>query len=334
MEEKITAPINKLPLVSVIVPNYNYATYLEQRLYSILNQTYKDFEIILLDDASTDNSIEILNRFRDSEKVTCLSVNPTNSGSPFLQWQKGIEMARGKYIWIAESDDFSDLSFLSVTVRLLDRHEDASVCFTSSYFVDENGAEIVDEWAVKHLPDFIDDYKIFDGKDYIIHNLYWANYVYNASAVLFRKKYAQNIDFSKCISMHYSGDWLFWIQMAYQGKIIEVSEKLNYFRRHKSSATSRGESLGKSIIENMNVIRFVESTIPQIGLYKRLVRHGEFYKQIMRMEVSDDIKKGCFNEYSELFGDGNFAHFTERFNKLILPICPFALAPGKDRLLV
>ncbi len=75
-------------MVSVIVPNYNHASYLVARIESILNQTYQDFELILLDDCSTDDSREVLLKYKDNPKVTHLVFNEQNSGSPFIQWQK------------------------------------------------------------------------------------------------------------------------------------------------------------------------------------------------------------------------------------------------------
>lgn len=97
--------------VSVIIPNYNYARFLQQRIESVLAQTYTDYEIILLDDASTDDSVSILNHYKTNSRVAHLEINSVNTGSPFAQWQKGISLSRGKYIWIAESDDAADASF-------------------------------------------------------------------------------------------------------------------------------------------------------------------------------------------------------------------------------
>lgn len=97
--------------VSIIIPNYNYARFLQQRIESVLAQTYTDYEIILLDDASTDDSVSILNHYKTNSRVAHLEINSVNTGSPFIQWQKGISLSRGKYIWIAESDDVADSSF-------------------------------------------------------------------------------------------------------------------------------------------------------------------------------------------------------------------------------
>ena len=82
------------PLVSIIIPNYNHADYLEERITSILNQTYTNYEIIILDDKSTDNSIEIINKFRDNSHINNIIINEKNSGSPFKQWFKGISLAK------------------------------------------------------------------------------------------------------------------------------------------------------------------------------------------------------------------------------------------------
>src|SRR5687768_4023193 len=106
-------------LVSVIIPNYNHGSYLKQRINSILNQTFQDFEIILLDDCSTDNSVEIIEEYRSHTKITSINYNPINSGSTFLQWKKGIDLAQGEWVWIAESDDWCELDFLEVLIQEL-----------------------------------------------------------------------------------------------------------------------------------------------------------------------------------------------------------------------
>lgn len=97
------------PKVSVIIPNYNHAQYLEERIQSVLSQTYTDFELIVLDDCSSDNSVEIIRNmsFAGKRDNVRFYFNETNSGNTYMQWKKGISLAKGDYIWIAESDDFS-----------------------------------------------------------------------------------------------------------------------------------------------------------------------------------------------------------------------------------
>lgn len=103
---------DKKPLVSVIVPNYNHAPYLKERLDSIYQQTYQNIEVILLDDFSSDNSVEVLKQYaRKYPHNTRLIVNEENSGKVFRQWNKGLSLAKGELIWIAESDDYCDVNF-------------------------------------------------------------------------------------------------------------------------------------------------------------------------------------------------------------------------------
>ncbi len=106
--------------VSVILPNYNHGKYLDERIGSIINQTFQDFELIILDDHSTDNSKSIIEKYRSHPKISHIEYNAINSGSPFRQWNKGIEVSRGSLIWIAESDDSCKLNFLEETVQKMD----------------------------------------------------------------------------------------------------------------------------------------------------------------------------------------------------------------------
>ena len=96
----------RMPLVTVIIPNYNHAKYLRQRIDTVLNQTYTSFEVIILDDCSTDNSKDIILSYKDNPHISNIVLNSENSGSTFKQWNKGFELAKGDYIWIAESDDY------------------------------------------------------------------------------------------------------------------------------------------------------------------------------------------------------------------------------------
>ena len=127
------------PLVSIIVPNYNHERYLVQRLESIFNQTFQDFEVILLDDCSTDDSVIMLQRYATHPKVTHFVVNEQNTGSPFKQWKKDIDLARGKYIWIAEGDDWAESTFLEILLPLI-KQEDVGIAFCNSNWVGERGA--------------------------------------------------------------------------------------------------------------------------------------------------------------------------------------------------
>ena len=130
------------PAVSVIIPNYNHEPYLRQRIDSVLAQTFGDFEVILLDDCSSDSSPTIIESYRHHPKVSRIVLNEQNSGSTFAQWKRGLALARGRYVWIAESDDYADPEFLATLVPLLDADPSAAMAFTGSHMVDADGRPI------------------------------------------------------------------------------------------------------------------------------------------------------------------------------------------------
>lgn len=320
------------PLVSIIVPNYNHARFLRQRIESILQQEYTNYELILLDDASTDESREIMESYRNNPHVSHICYNTVNTGSPFAQWKKGIDLAQGKYIWIAESDDYAESTFLSTTVSLMETNEEAAICFTGSIRVDETGKQLSkdnDRWRRRC---YAQGYKIFEGEQYILHNLYWYSYIYNASGTLFRTQVARQVDMTPCCSMRCSGDWMFWTEMAYRGSVIEVYRKLNRFRFHSSSASQQAKRIGKSLEEDMKVIKQIENSNLHIGLYRRILRRGIFYKKIKRLQVDNNYKTTLFAQLKQSFDGSRREYFLERLNKYLSFAVPVLLTAERDRL--
>jgi len=140
-------------LVSIIVPNYSHAACLADRLAGIECQSYRHFEVIRLDDASTDVSQAILRSYQSRHPEHCHFVdNDRNSGLPFRQRQRGLELAKGELVWIAESDDFCDPDFLSKLVNCF-ANPAIMLAFCRSHFVDARGLNII--WSMQQcLPDF------------------------------------------------------------------------------------------------------------------------------------------------------------------------------------
>ena len=135
------------PKVSVIVPNYNHAPYLRQRLDSIINQTFRDFEVIVLDDASTDDSREIIQTYAGYPMFRFL-FNETRNGSAFKQWQKGLESARGEYVWFAESDDCASPYFLSKLLPILENDKSLGLVYCQSYLADPSSQSLWRRYSV------------------------------------------------------------------------------------------------------------------------------------------------------------------------------------------
>lgn len=230
--------------VSVIVPNYNHARFLRKRIDSILAQTYQDFELILLDDCSTDDSRAILREYASHSKVTQVEFNETNSGSTFKQWNKGVRLVRGKYVWIAESDDYSDTRFLERLVSVLDQDSEIALAYCRSWRVlgeDDHVKGFMDFYIDPQHPRWKSDYCV-DGRQECAEYFTRDTPVPNTSCVVFRRAAYEAIGGAD-ESLRISGDWKAWAAMALTGKIAYVSEPLNYYRTHET--TVRGAIWGK-----------------------------------------------------------------------------------------
>lgn len=253
--------------VSIIVPNYNHARFLSQRLDSIFNQTYKDFEVILLDDCSTDHSVEILNTYADRPEVSHFIINKNNSGSPFIQWKKAIDLARGKYIWIAESDDFCSEMFLEKMLPELLNDDKVKICYSNSFSIDEHGilTNDMDNYFKLYLGETYKrlgtsrwNKKILNsGVDEIKDYLFYKNTIPNASAVLFTKQnLRQNMQYLQ--NFKFCGDWFLYIKIleGEDAKISYTPEKLNFFR-FQSHTTRSFDNTIEGTLERYKVHHYV-----------------------------------------------------------------------------
>ncbi|MCX6251672.1 MAG: glycosyltransferase family 2 protein [Bacteroidetes bacterium] len=245
-----------MPKVSVIVPNYNHALFLRQRLDSIFAQTYTDYEVILLDDCSTDNSVEILSEYSRHSKVSQFIVNSENSGSPFKQWKRGIELAAGIYIWIAESDDWAEPTFLEKMTNILEMGCGLACC--RSYFIRNNQPE-PSFWPERMDPDHWKSSFIHEGIQEIRQFLMYYNIIPNASSCVFTRNHPIPYEI---LGMKYAGDWLYWLKILEKSPIGYVPEPLNHFRIDNALSLT-----DKSRMEEL--IRFKE--ISKVILYARQV---------------------------------------------------------------
>lgn len=230
-----------MPKVSVVVPNYNHEAFLRERLDSIYGQTYRNIEVILMDDCSTDGSRRIMDEYAAAHPaITKTLYNETNSGGPFHQWAKGIHAATGDLIWIAESDDCCDAQFLEMLVPSFD-DEAVLLAYGSCVFVDRAGA------PMEHgFESFVSDLECADkwrgsyvetAHREVCMALGIKNTIPNASGTLFRRpEDLLLLDQSWWRSMRVAGDWVFYLHLIAGGKIAFNPAAKNYFRRYQGSA--------------------------------------------------------------------------------------------------
>ena len=234
--------------VSVILPNYNYARYFSKRIDGVLAQTYPVYELIILDDCSTDNSLEVMKKKLLELKNTHpnlkikAKVNKENSGSVFHQWLKGIELADGDYIWICELDDDTKPDFLRTVMKGFENPK-TILSYTNSKIVNEkNHADL--KSALRRPLNFIREDRpsrdyTRDGKDELSRVLAVYNTIPNVSAVVFKK--SKEVDFKKILTaasrFKLAGDWYFYSELLLNGRIAYFKKPLNIHRVHSSSVT-------------------------------------------------------------------------------------------------
>lgn len=285
------------PLISILLPNYNHAAFLPQRLQSIYAQTYQNIEVIILDDNSQDNSIDLLKKYQNHPKTSHFVINKKNSGSPFKQWKKGIELAKGDYIWIAESDDYAANDFLEKVVKVAQTDTDIALIYSQSRVVEHSGklSHSMLKWTNFFKPNKWEKSYINTGNNEVQDYLLIQNTIPNASAVVFKN----NKSLSKFIhpTLKYAGDWWFWVQIIQRKKIAFIAEELNYFRSH--AATTRNiktYTLAQkinNIREAITVLKQIEMMYPSIKLKARQQQMAQINRLIPWVKLTElkSIKK-------------------------------------------
>lgn len=283
-----------MPLISVIVPNYNHASYLPQRLDSIFKQTFQDFEVIILDDFSTDNSQEIIKGYRNNAKVAHILINDRNSGNTFKQWQKGIDVASGNYIWIAESDDCCEPTFLQELVAPLLSDALIALSYCQSILLTPS-QKILYPTRAEFLKEII------EGNSFIEKYMLGVNHIINASAVVFRKDLVSAIPLSY-MEMKYCGDWLFWVHMCLNRKVYISGKYLNYYLRHEGSVAPIAVSKGLDFLEGNKVFKSIMEmiSVSHENKMKGLEIRRDMYIERKKLFINEEIQAQVFDSMTRL----------------------------------
>jgi glycosyltransferase involved in cell wall biosynthesis len=226
-----------MPKVSVIIPNYNHGRFLGQRIQSVLDQSYGDFDIHILDDGSTDESVDVIAQYASDPRIATINYNERNSAFPFRQWQRGASLAAGEMLWVAESDDWADKRFLETMVPYLEK-EGCVLAYCRSHRARDGQVLPPQEYPSMFGPGRWEADFIEDGVDALEQYLAYFNAIPNASAVLFRRRSFLEIR-SYPEHMQFAGDWLIWGQIAATGKIGFCHDILNYYRFHMDCSRCR-----------------------------------------------------------------------------------------------
>lgn len=232
-----------VPKVSVIVPNYNHSKFLKKRLDCIYNQSYTNFEVILMDDCSTDNSREILKQYAEKyPDITKLAFNEQNSGGVFYQWAKGIKLATGQLCWIAESDDYCEETLLEELVPYFE-DENVKLAYAKYCFVDENDNK--NEAGFFNYVGYVDKQKwhgnyVNDAENEVDTALGVINTIPNASGAIFKHPGNNDVfDDADWYRMKICGDWVFYLHILKGGKVAYSVDTTSYFRFHSNNSSAK-----------------------------------------------------------------------------------------------
>jgi glycosyltransferase involved in cell wall biosynthesis len=247
-------------LVSIIVTSYNHSEYLDQRMKSLLNQTYRNFEIIVVDDCSTDDSLEVLKKFELEEKVTIYTFKQNHGYADACN--VGVGLCHGQYIMFAECDDFNEPTHVEVMVKALQTHSSAGIAFCRSNMVDAKGEKLCEDFKFREKK-----FQKRCSNDTLILSkemqrfLLFHCVIPNMSAALIRKKNFLEVGgFDR--SYRICADWDFWCRISKKCNCFYSTLSLNNFRTH--STTVRNTSGVE--VSMSEILRLLNNAIAKIRL--------------------------------------------------------------------
>ena len=204
-----------MPRVSVLIPSYNHAQFLDECVRSVISQSFKDWELILVDDGSRDESLAIARALAGEDARIQIHVNERNLGT-YGTLQRALELSSGELIAVLNSDDVWRPEKLAKQVKVLDQQPDCVLCYClgdSGEHMESVFEDVHEDWPLEPVQD-------------LLGHLFHENRIL-ASAVLFRR---QGLRFEP--SCRYSGDWVALLEMARRGKFACVPERLTLWRQH------------------------------------------------------------------------------------------------------
>ena len=246
--------VNNFPIVSVVFTSYNHKKYLNQALDSLVNQTYPNLEIIIVDDCSTDGSQEILKQYEHYQNIE-LKLQPKNSGSYVKASNLGASYATGEYLLFAQCDDFAESNQIEFLIDSFKKNPSVGVVFSKSILIDKDGWIISDDaiGREKKFKDHINSNQLILGQQ-MQEFLSFSCVIPNLSAAIVKKELYDNIN---GLSDKYQvvADWEFWLKLSKLTDFYYRKESLNYFRQHSTTirnTVKMGDQM-KEIFEMFNL---------------------------------------------------------------------------------
>ena len=253
--------------------------------------------------------MKVINKFSLAHEAQII-INKNNGGSVFKQWYKGLSVAKGNFVWVAEADDLSDHRFLEKMMPLMN-DENVNLAYCNSKVIDESG-QVHDNFYVHngHYENLPGGNKwnrsyICEGNIEMDNGLGIKNTIPNASAVLLRKSSLLNVNQDELFSFRCAGDWYVYISCLRYGKIAYNMEQLNYHRRHSQSVVGRSvNSAEETVPDYYKIHKYVVENfhINEITLSKQM-QHVLVELRAIWPNVTDEEYKKLYdsNELTRIY---------------------------------
>lgn len=241
----------KNPLISIVIPLYNGERFIAQTLESVLAQTYRNIEVIVVDDASTDRGCEIVRHYSTADSRLRLLLSETNFGGPARPRNIGIENAKGEFIAFVDADDVWKPHKIQTQLDFLTYNSDIDMVYSPAEIIDENGTVFPRRKQRFLLLLSL----LMSPKNAIIY----GNFI-NINTVMIRQPLSNRfIEDSRLVAIE---DWIFHILNLQDGmKAVSVEEALIYYRVHSASISNRNSDKSYRKIFYMLAILFMETHI-------------------------------------------------------------------------
>ena len=279
------------PLVSICIPTYNRAQFIEKAIESALNQTYSNIEVIVVDNASTDNTKSDLNKYTDPRLKYVK--NKHNIGM-FANFNRCLELANGEYIQLLHSDDYIDNDFIEKCITFLESHKNVCLTFTPARMLENE--KIIE---VYHLENFDNDH-IFHAPDGFIKLLSLGNYISCPSAIL-RSTIVDKIG-PFDLEFPYGGDYYQWLKISKNHDIAYVSNTYYNYRTGEHSGTYK--LTVDSSIGRFDVIRIFIKIFEELSNEERIK-----YRDALNKALEREIKSKLFPSIGLLDRDVNYSPY-------------------------
>lgn len=270
-----------MPKVSVIIPLYQAEKYVEETINSVLYQTYQDFEVIVVDDCGGDNSVNIVNDFKEADSRIILVSNQRNRGIAYSR-NKALSLCRGEYIALLDDDDLMMPERLQLQVEYLDKHPEIGAVGGNAQWIDEDGNVVRETIDVVTDPDEVEMYLLFRN-------------IFNNSEMMFRKSVIDENGVCYADGSYGMEDFKFWIDYSKVSRIVNIPDMVLKKRCLDNNETSKNKTINATVRQK-KYLEFQKYSLEKSG-YRLLDSDLEALRKYFG---EDDQLVGNYGELAEL----------------------------------